>query len=108
MRRRGIGSRSEQKEAHTGHTEATDTIRRIAMIYLRNISEKIIHLGKLPDPVMLLPDAQTPDEYETDKHFSDSEAIRLLIGKGMLELVDVRPCDEKPEQAEPEIKIVYE
>ena len=72
------------------------------MIYIRNCSNKIIHLGS----IMLLPDQKTPDEFEGKKH-SESPIIKLFIEKQLLEMVDVRPA-EKANQANTEIKVEYE
>lgn len=72
------------------------------MIYIRNCSNKIIHLGS----IMLLPDQKTPDEFEGKKH-SESPIIKMFIEKHLLEMVDIRPA-EKANQARAEIKVEYE
>lgn len=63
------------------------------MIYIKNISNRIIHLSD----VMLLPDERVPDEMPdgSGKKYSDSPVIQRLMEMDMLELVDVVPPTKK-------------
>lgn len=63
------------------------------MIYIRNISNRIIHLAD----VMLLPDTKVPDEMPdgSGKKYSDSPVIQRLMEMDMLELVEVVPPTKK-------------
>ena len=77
------------------------------MIYIRNISNKIIHIGE----IMLLPappDDRVLDEKKDGTRISDSPIVQKFLDKGLLELVDVRPAVKKPVAKKREIKVEYE
>lgn len=75
------------------------------MIYIRNCSNRIIHLAD----AMLLPDDKVEDkDPRTGKAYSDSPVINTFIEKGMLELVDVRPIEKTNPAEKKEIKVEFE
>ena len=79
------------------------------MLYIKNVSAKLIHIGS----VMLKPDEKIADEVSVDKNemenvhaanYSDIPAVKAMIRMGLLELVDVV---YRQKESEPQIHREY-
>ena len=79
------------------------------MLYIKNVSAKLIHIGS----VMLKPDERVEDkvsdiirarENVNAENYSDIPSVKAMIRMGLLELVEVVYKQKEDEKEKPEIK----